>query len=156
MSEENKKVHAAEVMKTLCDVLARKGISSEKTEDGNGVHFSIDSGDFQIFIMFKIDADEQVLKIYSPLPFAFDENKRLEGAIAVNGASFGMAMGNFDYNLATGEVTYRNALCFENSEITDERIDIMLNFAILTVDKYNDKFYALKKGIIDVTEFVEK
>jgi hypothetical protein len=83
------------------------------------------------------------------------EDKRVEGAIAVSVANYGLVDGSFDYDISDGEIRYRLTSSYRESILSDDLFEYMIMCAASTVDDYNDRFFMLAKGMIDVEKFVE-
>ena len=103
-----------------------------------------------------IDVERQLIRLMSPLPFKMSESKRMEGAIATCVATFGMADGSFDYDLEDGSIIFRMTASFRESVIGEGLFQYMISCSCATVDKYNDKFLAIDKGVLSITDFIEK
>jgi len=84
------------------------------------------------------------------------EDKRMEGAIATCVASFGMADGSFDYDLAVGRIVFRMTASFRESVIGEGLFQYMISCACAMVDEYNDKFLAIDKGLMSINDFIAK
>ena len=80
----------------------------------------------------------------------------MEGAIATCAASFGMADGSFDYDLSDGTIVFRMTASFRESLIGEGLFQYMISCSCAMVDKYNDQFLALDKGIMSITDFIAK
>ncbi len=80
----------------------------------------------------------------------------MEGAIACCAASFGMADGNFDYDLSDGSIVFRLTASFIDSVIGDGLLQYMITSDCAVVDNYNDKFLAIDKGLISIADFIAK
>ena len=106
-------------------------------------------------LILMADADRQLIRVMSPLSFKLDEDKRVEGAIAVCAASYGMADGSFDYDLSDGSIVFRMTASFRESTIGEELIQYLISCTCAMVDKYNDKFLALSKGVMSLEDFIK-
>ena len=79
----------------------------------------------------------------------------MEAAIAVCVANYGLVNGCFDYDLNDGEIRFRMVQSYRDSIIGNEVYNYMLIVGANTVDKYNDRFLMLFKGMLDLEKFVE-
>lgn len=155
MSDENKTEKAASMYKTLCDALDEKEMHYDKKPDDLVVTFVLSGEDIPMTVVAAIDADRQLVRVFSALPFCFAEDKRLEGAIATCQANYCLADGNFDYNYNDGRVIFRLTSCYRDSLISKELFWYMIACLGYTVDKYNDKFLLISKGSLSIDEFVK-
>ena len=101
------------------------------------------------------DADRQLIRLMSFLPFKISDAKRVEGAIATCHANYLLADGSFDYNLGDGTIIFRMTSSFRESLVGDELFKYMIHVACITVDKYNDQFLMISKGNLSITDFIK-
>lgn len=156
MAEENKKNLAKEVYNTLCGAIERREWNYEKDDEKFVVHFDVSGDDIPMKFILVVDEGRQLIRLMSPMPFNMCEDKRMEGAIATCVASFGMADGSFDYDLAEGQIVFRMTASFRESVIGEGLFQYMISCACAMVDKYNDKFLAIDKGLMSINDFIVK
>ena len=154
MSDENKIALAKQVYQTLCNAIESREWTYEKEEDDLVVFFGVSGDDIPMKFILIVDAVRQLIRLLSPLPFKMSESKRIDGSIAACAASFGLADGSFDYDLADGSIVFRMTASFRESIIGEGLLQYMISVSCSTVDKYNDKFLALDKGIISIADFI--
>lgn len=155
MADEKNNTFSKTVFTTLCDVMERRGWKYEKDEKDLTVHFIVSGDDIPMQFILVIDAERQLIRLMSPLPFKMSEDKRIDGAIATCAASFGLADGSFDYDLTEGRIIFRMTASFRESLIGEELFHYMIECSCVTVDEYNDKFLAIDKGLLSVSDFIE-
>ncbi len=155
MSEEIKTIHAKKVFQTLCAALDARNWTYEKDAEKLLVHFGVNGDDIPMKFIIFVDADRQIVRLISPLSFKMSEEKRVEGAVACCMTSYGMADGSFDYDLSDGSVSFRMTESFNACELGEGVFQYMISCACAMVDEYNDKFLALDKGMISISDFVK-
>ena len=106
-------------------------------------------------LVIEVDDDRQLVRVVSPMPFEMSENKRIEGAIATCAATYTLADGSFDYDLMRGKIYFRLTSSYRGCDIGEGMLDYMVDVSLSTIDRYNDKFMALNKGYINVTDFFD-
>lgn len=156
MADENKMLLAQQVYKTLCAAIDRRNWTYDKDEEKLLVHFGVNGDDLPMRFILVVDAERQLVRLMSPMPYKMSEEKRMEGAIATCAASFGMVDGSFDYDLSDGEIVFRMTASFRESVIGDGLFQYMMSCSCAMVDKYNEQFLALDKGIITINDFLAK
>lgn len=156
MVDEKKMELAKQVYKTLCDAIERREWHFGKDEDKLLVHFGVNGDDIPMQFILVVDAERQLIRLMSPMPYKMSEAKRMEGAIATCAASFGMADGSFDYDLSDGEIVFRMTASFRESLIGEGLFQYMISCSCAMVDKYNDQFLAIDKGLMSITDFIAK
>jgi len=156
MIDEKKMELAKQVYQTLCEAIERREWNFGKDEEKLLVHFGVSGDDIPMQFILIVDAERQLIRLMSPMPFKMSESKRMEGAIATCAASFGMADGSFDYDLSDGTIVFRMTASFRESLIGEGLFQYMISCSCAMVDKYNDQFLALDKGIMSITDFIAK
>ena len=153
MIDEKKMELAKQVYQTLCRAIEKREWKYDKNEEELIVNFGVNGDDVPMQFIILVDAERQLM---SPLPFKMSESNRMEGAIAVCAASFALADGSFDYDLSDGTVLFRMTASFRESLIGEGLFQYLISCSCATIDKYNDQFLALDKGIVSITDFIEK
>ena len=156
MADEKKMALAKQVYQTLCEAIERREWNFGKDEEKLLVHFGVNGDDIPMQFILIVDAERQLIRVMSPLPFKMSEAKRMEGAIATCAASFGMADGSFDYDLSDGTIVFRMTASFRESLVGEGLFQYLISCSCAMVDKYNDQFLALDKGIMSITDFIAK
>ncbi len=144
------------VYATLCSALDNRNWTYEKIEDDKekpAVYFGVGGDDIPMKFFVIVDSRMQIIRVTSPLPFKFCEEKRVEGAIAIGMATSVIANGCFDYDITDGSVAYRITSVFRDSVIGEELINYLINCACALIDRFNDKFLAIDKGVLSVEDF---
>lgn len=145
---------AQQVYQTVCDALDERKWTYHKEEEKLLIHFGVNGDDVPMNFIIIVDADRQILRVLSPLPFTMNEDKRMDGAIATCVATFGMADGGFDYDLSNGRIVFRACAAFRDCTIGVRLVHYLIELTCAMVDKYNDQFLALNKGILSLQDFI--
>ena len=156
MADDKKMKLAKQVYKTMCEALDKRDWHYGKEEEKLLVHFGVNGDDIPLQFIIVVDAERQLIRLVSPLPFKMSESKRIEGAIAACAASYNMADGSFDYDLSDGRIVFRITASFRESEIGEGLMQYMISCTCAMVDEYNDKFLAIDKGILSIGDFIAK
>ena len=154
MADEMKK--AREVYETLTNMLDARGWNYEKHEEDLVIKSGVKGDDLPIEFIIAIKANQQIVMLLSRLPFTMPEDKRIDGALAVNVANYGMNDGSFDYDLRDGEITFRLTSSYRESVLGADLFEYMIMVSAGTIDNYNDKFFMLSKGMITLQQFIEQ
>ena len=63
----------------------------------------------------------------------------------------------FDYDVSTGDIWFRLITTFRGDmDLSKEAFEYIIHVAVGTIDKYNDRFFMLSKGMMNIQEFIEK
>lgn len=155
MSEELKLAMAKAEYQSVCQALDDRNWKYNKDDDKLLISFGVNGEDLPLDILIYVDVQRSLVRVLSKLPFKMNEDKRMEGAVAVCAANYGMVDGGFDYDLSDGSILYRVAACFNGSCISKNLYQYLISCACVTVDKYNDQFLALNKGMISLSDFIK-
>lgn len=154
--DDAKKLQSAQTAyKTLLKTLDSIDWKYKKDDEKMRIVFSVKGDDLPMDFIMIVDADRQLIRLVSFLPFSFPQDKRIEGAMATSQINYKLADGSFDYDISDGETSFRLTSSFLKSLISEKLLRYMVQCAIYTVDEYNDKLFMLSKGAITLSEFVK-
>lgn len=156
MADEKQLKKAQAVYESLCKMLDSKKGRYERHDDDLVVTFIVGGDDIPMQMIMKVDAERELVRLHSPIPVIFDDDKRVDGAIATSQVNYRLADGSFDYDFKVGKVSFRMTSSYRDSLISEELLEYMMGCASYTVDEYNDKFLMLAKGMIPLEFFFSK
>ena len=156
MDENVKRQRAQKVYETLCNAIENRNWNYKREDNLLLVHFGVSGEDIPMNFIIVVDADRQIVRLMSRLPFKISEEKRLEGAIMTCAATNWLADGSFDYDVTKGEITFRLTESFRESELGDGVFQYMISCACSTIDAFNDKFLAVDKGFLSLQDFLDR
>ena len=154
MATREQTQQAQQVYAYMCDCLDRMDWNYSKEPDSLLVRFNVNGEDLAMRFLMYVDAERQLIRLLSHLPYHICEEKRVDCAVAISVANFGMVDGCFDYDVTDGQIVFRMTQSFLDCTIGEDFFVYMIGCASGTVDRYNDKFYAINKGLLSLTDFV--
>ncbi len=154
MSEVNM-AKAKETFALLCRMLDNRDWNYDKHEEDLVIKSGVKGDDLPIEFIMRVNAKAEIVSFLSMMPFKVEESKRLEMALAVCVANYGLVDGSFDYDVSDGSIIFRLTSSYRNSIISEDLLEYMLMIAASTVDVYNDKFFMVSKGVMSVQQFIE-
>ena len=152
----DKQAKAEKVYKTMVKALKDKNWHFEEREQDLTIVSNYSGDDIPVRFIIRIDAGREVIQYLSPLPFKIDESKRVDAAVAVCVANYGLVNGSFDMDISDGEIRYRLTTSFYDCDLGKDFFYNMMATAVLTTDKYNDWFKRLNDGTMTLQQFIEK
>ena len=155
MTDEAKKAAALAAYQTLCDALDAENWKYEKHPEDLVVTCSARGDDLPIELIIKVDEERQMARVHSKLPMTVSEDKRVDMAVAVSVANYGMVHGCFDYDFAEGHVFFRMTNAIRGCTLSQKAWMYLVFCACTTIDNYNDKLLMLGKGMITIEKFIE-
>ena len=141
---------------TVIAMMDNDNLKYKRDDENLRIDLGFNTDDLDISMKFFVDTERDLVRILSFLPFKFPEDKRVEGAVATCVANHGMVNGSFDYDFSDGEIVFKCVDSYRGGTFTQETAKYMLDIVLGTVDKYNDRFYALAKGMMTLSDFVDK
>ena len=155
MSDAYEMQQAKAIYDTIINMLDTQGWKYERFDDDLVIRSGVKGDDLPIEFLVFVKPKNQVVQFISKLPFEIPEDKRVEAAIAVSVANYGLVDGSFDYDINDGEIRYRLTSSYRESLRGMDLFEYMIMCGASTVDDYNDRFFMLSKGMIDVEKFIE-
>ena len=155
MAEEKEIMQAKAVYDTLCNMLTENKWHYEGDEDNFVITCGAQGEDLPIKLTIRIDPERLLISIISPMPFTVPEDKRIDMALAVSIANYGLVDGSFDYSFANGNIYFRMTSSFMDSLIGKELFDYMVFVSCGTIDRFNDKFLMIIKDKMTLDELVK-
>lgn len=152
---DEKQVKAKKVYSTMVSALNAKDWKFEEREADLTIVSAYTGDDLTIRFFIEIDAEREVIRFIASMPFKIAEDKRVDGAIAVCVANYGLVNGSFDYDINDGEVRFRLTTSYVGCEVGEDFFMDMMATALMTTDDYNDKFLMLSKGMLTLAQFIE-
>lgn len=146
---------AVEVYDTLCSMLDNIGWKYDKVEEKLMIKSGVKGEDLPIDFLVIVKPNNEVVQFISSLPFNMPEDKRVEGALAICAANYGMVNGSFDYDLSDGQILFRLTTSYRDSQLSEALFEYMIMVSASTIDKYNDRFFMLAKNMITLEKFME-
>jgi len=140
---------------TLCKYLDEQEWHYNKNEEKLSIECGARGEDLPMDFTIKVDVDRMLVLLLSHLPFKIGEDKRLEAAVAVCAINNVAVDGNFDYDISTGNIFFRITNSFLESQLDEDVFQYMLQLSCQFVDKYNDRFLMLSKGMLTLEKFLE-
>ena len=151
---EEKVIQARKAYEAICRYMDSHNWKYAKDDEKLRINFRISGEDLAVDIAIDVDAERELIRAISILPFNMCEDKRVEGALALTAINYKLENGSFDYDLSTGLVVFRLASCYSGMEISDELIQYMIGVTYATVNEYNDKLLWLDKDMLKLENFL--
>ena len=155
MAEELNMQQAQNVYETICRTLDAREWKYDRHDEDLVITFGVQGDDLPMDVVVRVRPKQEVVNVYSSLPFKVPEEQRELGAMMVCAANYGTINGCFDMDLTDGEIRYRMATSYRESLLGDELFNYMIGVSLSTVDRYNDKFLMVLKGMLSLEQFME-
>ena len=140
----------------LIKMLDTRDWKYDKYEDKLMVKGTIKGEDLPVNFIVIVKPKNEVVQVLSMMPFYISEDKRVDAAIAVNVANYGLVEGSFDYDLSDGEIRFRMTATYRDEIPSADVMERMIFLSAFTADRYNDKFFMISKGMMTVQQFIEQ
>lgn len=155
MEDERKQKLAQNVYSNICSMFEDMNFNHERDDENLVIRSTVHGDDFPMDIVIIVNQDSQTVSFFSPMPFKVPDDKISEMAIAIAIANNGLRNGSFDFDISDGKILFRMTACYIDSILGKELYRMMLIVSSNTIDRYNDKFLMLSKGMISLEQFAE-
>lgn len=152
MNEEERN-EGLKVFRTVCKMLDDNQWKYDKDEEKLVIRCTARGDDLPISLLLRVEPERKIVLFTSHI-FEVDEAKRSEMAVAVVVANYELTIGCFDFDIRDGELSYRVCIPYRDSILGSMVFGDLLYTTCATVDKYNDKFFMLGKGMMKLDEFI--
>ena len=105
-------------------------------EDGHEVASVAIGQNGQWPVRFEIREDDGLLLVYSIVSSLVPQTRRLAVALYLTRVNHGLAIGNFEFDLDSGEVRYKTSVDIEGAALEEPIVDHLLLANIVAVDRY--------------------
>ena len=153
-NEEIKAARAKKAYSDLCTHLDAIGLKYTRHDDDKVITLIMNGDDLPMEIVLAVRERHEVIQLLSYIRPKAPEDKRIDAAIAVNVANYDIVYGSFDYDISDGEICWRATLPYCDSAITKEQVYYLVMASAAAIDRYNDKFLMLNKGMMTLEQFI--
>ena len=105
-------------------------------------------------IIFEVDENMQLLRVMSALPFTVSQDKYIDLCTAITYTNNHLPFGTFLLDMQHGLLSYRNTTFFVDGDIGAETFDLLVDIVCHQVDRYNDRLYAMEKGLLSLEDYL--
>ncbi len=157
MATEREIQNAENVFKSVCSMLDSINFRYETSmrDEDYVITCTVNGEDIPMKMLIIVRPEREIVTLLSPMPFMTPEDKRVDMALAVAVANYGIIDGSFDYDLNDGEIRFRMTASYVESLLGEELFKYMLFVSANTVDRYNDRFLAIAKGLMTLEQFID-
>ena len=149
------KERAKAAYKAVCDFLDEAKLKYQKDDAENVAFISITGDDFPVTLMFAASEEKQRIETYSKLPFEIKKEKAVDLAMAIAAINNRIAYGKFVLYIEKDQCTYENSEYLTGLEgFGVEYGRTLVAPAYAVIEEYNDKLYAISKGLLTVKDFL--
>ena len=139
----------------LCKMLDNRNLHYERIAEDLVIRSNVTVDVLPVDFIMRINPRNEIVSFISRMPFKTDESKRIDMALAICAANYGLADGSFDYSLADGTILFRLTSSYRGIALSEELLEYMLMVAVSTVNEYNNKFFMISEGELTVQQFIE-
>ncbi|HBB72550.1 MAG TPA: hypothetical protein DCZ71_08100 [Ruminococcus sp.] len=155
MADEINEKQAERVYETICEMFRDMDFTHTPHDEEMVVTCTVHGDDIPMDIAFYVFPKRQMVSLISLMPFKVPQDKRIDVALAVTTANYGIVDGSFDFDLGSGRIRFRMTESFRESIIGKAQFKYMLSAAASTIDLYNDKFLMMSKGYMSLDQFID-
>ena len=155
MDDEKKTARAVDIYSRLCKMLDERGWGYTSSDEELVIDFTVWGDDLDMRLKIFVIAERQLIRLLSPLPFHIKPDNSVNMSAAVVYVNSILGDGSFNYDVESGLIVYRMTASFLDSDIGEGLLQYMVDCSTNTVDKYNDRLFAVSLGYLSLTDFLE-
>jgi len=151
----NKTELGKQTYENLCKAFELIGFKFERNDEKLSVACVCSGDDLRINIFMRVDGEAHCVSLFSAMPYTISKDKISEAALAVCSVNSKIKFGKFDVDPQSGAIDYNFCNYYDNAAAPSPQLfKFLLMVALHTVDKYNDKFLNLNRGVLSVEDFL--
>lgn len=140
---------ARNVYESVMKMLDKHNFNYKRDDDNLVINIKMHGDDIPMDFTLKVDQKRDLVIVSSMLPFKFNMDRVVAGAVAVCNINYLLADGSFDLDVRDGELSFKLTSSYKDSLLSEESLEYMFGIACGTVDKYNDKLLLISEGHMD-------
>ena len=152
----DKQERAAQVYQQFKSHLDSHDFDYSPHDDDMVITLTVKGDDFPIPVMIRVLGEREVVRLSSPIPGEFPEDKRIDAAVAIAAINYRLLNGSFILDMDDGSVAFRICQCYHDNDISDEQIRYLFSMLFMTTDEFNDTLFMMAKGLISLEQVIEK
>ena len=150
--------HARQAIAAVANGLDRVDWEYRVVDDGltmeTGVKGDGKLGD--VMILIKARPESAALSFYFDLPFKVPDSKRVDMAVAICVANYGIINGAFDFDIESGTVWFRMCQSYCDGYPSRETAKYMIKTGFAMMEYYEPSFQKICRGTISIEQFMDQ
>lgn len=146
---------AEEHYNLICSNLDEHNCKYDKDPEKFTVSLSVTTKNLPVPLTIFVDAQHEILTLYSFMNFEVPEDKRLETAIAVSKLNYMLTFGHLNFDIERGKIHFITNVSYRDSKLGSDVITYMMSTAITVMGDFTEKFLMLSKGYLSIEKFFE-
>lgn len=150
----NPQQQAKNIYDLIVKTLKADDIKYTEVDAGENYRFRIQftGEDLPMDLNLFVDTKRQLMRLISYFPFHAPKEKFQDLALAVAIVNYRLNCGCFNLDLGDGSMSFCMNAIFKGSMISADIVRTLLWTSLNTIEKYNDKFFMISKGLMKVTD----
>jgi len=156
MNEEQKKMMGKKTFETIRKVLTDNEFKFGTDEENLVIETGITGEDLPMRMLIIVEPEAERVQIRIPMQFTCPKEKLAECAMLTCYVSNRLALGQYNLNVLTGDITYVNIIYYAGSLIAPEQYFHMIIGSFKAADIYNDKYMMVINNMMKVGDVINK
>jgi hypothetical protein len=124
----------------------------ERDEERDVVMLGVKCRNASLRLAFDAKEDKGVVVLYGLIDGRVPQQKLVEAAEFITRANYGLLVGNFEMDYGDGEVRFKVSVDVEGAELTPTMIRNMINYCVVTLNRYYPGLMGVLFGNLDPAE----
>lgn len=139
------------------DYLSGRDLNVTEDPDDGTMSFSVELDVASFDVHVRADEPERHVIVHAVVPHSIPELHRIEVALFLTRANYGLGSGCFEFDLDDGEVRFRSSIDLGDVELTDALFEPLIGYTLAAMSRYVPGIAAVLAGVpprdaIDVVE----
>ena len=147
--------YAIETYNTLLEAIKANGWACKYNESNLTIKYTVIGNGINTEYYVLVDEKNQLVWLYTVLPFAFDATKITDGAVAVSMVNFNLDCGNFDLDVKNGKVKFKMVTSYRDSKLAAETLSFLLLHSAATVEEFGKRLRDFAQGKTAIETFLK-
>lgn len=149
-----KRERADAVYKCFCGFLDGKGYKYRADVSERSIILQFSGEDFPMTALFRVEEENERVFVYSKLPFEMQRSKHVDLVMATTYINQVLPIGTFCVDADERACSFESCEVYAGlSGFSAEYAERVIMSAFSAIEKYNDKLFAVNKGLMSVKEF---
>uniref|UniRef100_A0A7S3JVS9 YbjN domain-containing protein n=1 Tax=Aureoumbra lagunensis TaxID=44058 RepID=A0A7S3JVS9_9STRA len=136
MTENDSRIEESPLFGTIISWLKSENWSYEIIPDKQAIRTGVQGRNSAYKVFFRVQEDKQQIHLFLAVEQKVPENKRDEAAEYLMRATWGLQIGNFEFDYSDGEFRYKVAYDVENGRFSTRMVKNMVGISLGTFDRY--------------------
>ena len=126
----------SDVIQTIVDYLDENDLKYERVPNQPVITIGFSTGEFHYRTLIVAEEERHTVQLMIQAPIRATSERRVPMAEYLTRANYGLTLGNFELDMADGEIRYKNSICTHTQPFHRDMMIPLIVAALSTMDRY--------------------